>query len=114
MNQKDLDALLWDWAATTIKDQESGFPSSYELNQRVDCGLVFTPDYYPHPRLCRLAGSIIALEKELRNVIIAKYLFCWGISEIAKHNGCHKATVYRKLTESRRKLLDEMRNFIHN
>ena len=114
VNQKDLDALLWDWAASTIKEQDSGFPSSYELSQRVDCGIVFTPDYYPRPKLCRLAGSILCLEKELRNVIIAKYLFCREISEIAKYNACHKATVYRKLTESRKKLLDEMQKFTHN
>lgn len=113
MNEKDLDALLWDWAAATIKAQDSGFPSSYEISQRVDCGVVFVPDYYPRPRLCRLACLIFSLEKEQRNTIVGKYLLSWSISEIAKVNGCHKATIYRKLSESRAHLLEEMRNFVY-
>ena len=113
-SEKDLDALLWDWAADTIKAQDSGYPSNYEIGQRVDCGVVFVPDYFPRPKVCRIAQLIFELEREYKNIIVAKYLFCWKIQEIAKYNGCHNATVYRKLAESRRILVDEMREFTYH
>lgn len=112
-SEKDLDSLLWDWAAETIKTQESGFPSSYEIKQRVDSGVVFVPDYYPKPKICRLAHHIFCLERDLRNIIILKYLFSMKIPEIALECGCHNATIYRKLTKARAYLLDEMRNYLY-
>ena len=111
--EKDLDALLWDWAAETLKTQQEGFPSSYEIRQRVDSGVVFVPDYYPKPKICRLAHYIFCLERDLRNIIILKYLFSMKIPEIASECGCHNATIYRNLNKARGLLLENMRNYIY-
>jgi hypothetical protein len=112
-SEKDLDALLWEWAAMTLEDQDSGYPSSYVLNQRVDCGVVYIPDYFPHPKVCYLANEIFSLESEQRNPIICKYLFNMNPQEIAKALSCHRATVFRNLNKARAKLLDQMRLFVY-
>ena len=112
-NHKDLDALLWDWAADTIKGHDSGFPSNYELKERCDTGTVFVPDYYPKPKIRALGNIIFNLKPEQKNIIGCRYLLCLKIPEIAKKNGCHNATVYRKLNETRKVLIDEMRIFLY-
>ena len=111
--EKDLDALLWEWAAETIKDHDSGYPSSYELQQRVDTGTIYIPDYFPRPRVHFLANEIFSLEADQRNAIICRYLYCMKVCEIAKLIQCHQATVYRNMNRARAKLLDQMRNFVY-
>ena len=108
---KDLDALLWEWAQMTINDHDSGYPNNYILTQRVDHGLVFVPDYAPHPKINHLANTIFGLNTELRNPIIGKYLLCMHIQRIAKESECHPSTVYRKFNQARGILLEEMRKF---
>lgn len=110
-NNKDLDVLLWEWAASVLHDHDSGYPSDYTLRQRVDSGQVFVPDYFPKPRIARINIAIGELEDELKNTIVCRYLFNMKIPEIAQTNGCHNATVYRKLNSARDILLDEMRMF---
>ncbi len=113
-NEKDLDELLWEWASETLKGHDSGYPSNYILEQRVDHGTPFVPNYYSHPKVCFLGNAILSLELSLKNALVAKYLFCWRIAKIALFCECHPATVYRKLSDSRGILLAEMRNFVYN
>lgn len=110
---RDLDELLWEWAADTLKEIDSGYPSSYELNYRVDNGVIFIPDYFPKPKIHHLANEILALQRDQRNSIIARYLFCMNVCDIAKAEHCHPATIYRNLSKARRYLLDSMRKFVY-
>lgn len=110
---KDLDEDLWLWAQEILKAQDSGYPSKYILEPRVDHCVVFIPDYYPHPKICNLSNTIFALEIDKRNIIVAKYLLSWKIPKIAKYCDCHNATIYRKLNDARAFLLDEMRKFVY-
>jgi hypothetical protein len=110
---KDLDALLWDWAADILKAHDSGYPSSYELKQRVDSGIVFVPDYFPSPKVCALGNAIYNLRTELKNIIAYKYLYNMKIPEIAQENDCTPRTIHRKMNEARSLLLEEMSVFVY-
>jgi len=113
MTEKELDALLWEWAAETLKEIDSGYPSSYELSIRVDTGTIYIPDYFPHPKIHHLANEIFSMERDLRNIILYIYLFNMKKDDIAKAEHCHISTIYRNLRKAREYLLVSMRNFTY-
>lgn len=119
MNQKDLDALLYDWVSEMLTET-SGFPSETQESKimksgiRVQGGVIYSPVFKSKPIIRALDNYIKILLLRRRNCLVGKYLESMKITDIAAFNKCSLSSVHRDLRSARKELLEKLTLFSHN
>jgi len=119
MNQKDLDALLYDWVSEMLTET-SGYPSETQEFKimkngiRVQGGITYAPIFKSKPIIKAIDNYIRGLSLRRKNCLVGKYLESMTIREIATYNECSFSSVHRDIRAARKELLEKLTLFNHN